>query len=68
MSWSIRDQGWGMGFEGEYGWDGWLGAYFCNDPKNRVTFLLMYQLINAGTNSFTRKVRNVVSAGVLEEW
>lgn len=61
-------QGWGMGFEGEYGWDGWLGAYFCNDPKNRVTFLLMYQLINAGTNSFTRKVRNVVSAGVLEEW
>ena len=59
-------QGWGMGFEGEYGWDGWLGAYFCNDPKNRVTFLLMYQLINAGTNSFTRKVRNVVSAGVLE--
>lgn len=61
-------QGWGMGFEGEYGWDGWLGAYFSNDPKNRVTFLLMYQLINAGTNSFTRKVRNVVSAGVLEEW
>ena len=61
-------QGWGMGFEGEYGWDGWLGAYFCNDPKNRVTFLLMYQLINAGTNSFTRKVRNVVSAGGLEEW
>lgn len=60
-------QGWGMGFEGEYGWDGWLGAYFSNDPKNRVTFLLMYQLINAGTNSFTRKVRNVVSAGVLEE-
>ena len=59
-------QGWGMGFEGEYGWDGWLGAYFSNDPKNRVTFLLMYQLINAGTNSFTRKVRNVVSAGVLE--
>ena len=23
----------GLGGKGEYGWDGWLGAYFCNAPK-----------------------------------
>ncbi len=62
-------QTWGIGFEGEYGWDGWLGAYFlsCNDPKNQVTFLLMYQLINAGTTPFTRKVRNVVNTGLADK-
>jgi CubicO group peptidase (beta-lactamase class C family) len=45
---------------GEYGWDGWLGTYFCNDPATRTTFLLMYQLTNAGTTTFTRKVKNIV--------
>lgn len=57
-------QAWNMASAGEYGWDGWLGAYFTNDPKNQVTFLLMYQLLNAGTTSFTRKVRNVVNSGL----
>lgn len=60
-------QTWGIGFAGEYGWDGWLGPYFCNDPKNQVTFLLMYQLVNAGTTPFTRKVRNVINTGLLSE-
>lgn len=60
-------QTWAMGFEGEYGWDGWLGAYFCNDPKNQATFLLMYQLVHAGTTTFTRKIRNVVNTGLMEE-
>lgn len=62
-----QGQTWAMGFEGEYGWDGWLGAYFCNDPKNQATFLLMYQLVHAGTTTFTRKIRNVVNTGLMEE-
>lgn len=47
------------GWEGEYGWDGWLGTYFCNSPKNDVTFLLFTQRIDAGTLEVTRKLRNL---------
>jgi CubicO group peptidase (beta-lactamase class C family) len=45
---------------GEYGWDGWLGAYFSNDPKNKLTILIGMQKINAGTWNLTRKIRNLV--------
>ncbi|TYP79210.1 serine hydrolase domain-containing protein [Paenibacillus methanolicus] len=53
-------QGGGLGCEGEYGWDGWLGAYFCNCPAERLTFLFMIQKKDAGTTSLTRKLRNIV--------
>lgn len=52
------------GWEGEYGWDGWLGTYLCNSPKNDVTFLLFTQRIDAGTLDVTRKLRNVLAAGI----
>ncbi len=45
---------------GEYGWDGWLGPYFINDPVHKVTILVMLQLTGAGTTTYTRRVRNVV--------
>ena len=45
---------------GEYGWDGWLGTYFSNDPTTDSTFLLMMQLTNAGTIPLTRKLKNIV--------
>ncbi|MDF2541569.1 MAG: beta-lactamase [Herbinix sp.] len=45
---------------GEYGWDGWLGAYFCNCPKDDLVFLFMIQKTNAGTTNLTRKLRNIV--------
>lgn len=45
---------------GEFGWDGWLGTYFCDDPTTGTTMLLMYQLTNAGTTPFTRKVKDIV--------
>ncbi len=45
---------------GEYGWDGWLGAYFCNDPVNKLTILMGMQKINAGTWNLTRKIRNLI--------
>lgn len=44
---------------GEYGWDGWLGAYFCNCPEDKLTFLFMMQKTDSGTTSLTRKLRNI---------
>ncbi|URZ16585.1 serine hydrolase domain-containing protein [Clostridium felsineum] len=45
---------------GEYGWDGWLGPYFCNCPKERLIFLFMIQKKDAGTTTLTRKLRNII--------
>ncbi len=50
----------GLGGKGEYGWDGWLGAYFCNAPKEKLTILAMLQKKDAGTTHVVRKLRNVI--------
>nr|AHF24664.1 beta-lactamase class C and other penicillin binding proteins [uncultured bacterium Contig13] len=47
---------------GEYGWDGWLGTYFINLPKEKITFLLYQNTTDAGTSAVTRKCRNVLAA------
>ena len=47
---------------GEYGWDGWLGCYFCNSPENGICLVMTCQRRDAGTMSVTRKLRNVLSA------
>jgi CubicO group peptidase (beta-lactamase class C family) len=49
-----------IGSPGEYGWDGWLGAYFTNAPQDRLTILFMIQKRDAGTMAITRKLRNIV--------
>ncbi|WP_379152369.1 serine hydrolase domain-containing protein [Paenibacillus sp. sgz5001063] len=49
-----------IGGQGEYGWDGWLGAYFCNSPLDGLTVLFMIQKKDAGTLPITRKLRNIV--------
>ncbi len=49
-----------IGSEGEYGWDGWLGGYFSNSPKEKITILVMMQKKDAGTIGMTRKIRNIV--------
>ncbi|WP_339315797.1 serine hydrolase domain-containing protein [Paenibacillus sp. FSL R10-2734] len=49
-----------IGGQGEYGWDGWLGAYFSNSPQDSLTILFMIQKRDAGTMSITRKLRNIV--------
>lgn len=48
-------------WEAEYGWDGWLGAYFCNSPKNKVTILVGMQLKHAGEYPIIAKIRNLVA-------
>ena len=30
--------------KGEYGWDGWLGCFFCNDPESGYTFMYFVQV------------------------
>ena len=52
------------GCEGEYGWDGWLGCYFANIPKENMTILMMMQKKDAGTFDLTRKLRNVLLLGM----
>jgi CubicO group peptidase (beta-lactamase class C family) len=56
-----------VGSPGEYGWDGWLGCYFCNCPQDRLTFLLMMQRKDSGTMPITRKLRNIVLAALRGE-
>ena len=53
-------------WKGEYGWDGWLGAYFCNSPLNKTTILMTMQRKDAGVIEVTRRMRNVL-AGVFEK-
>ena len=49
-----------MAREGEYGWDGWLGMYFANFPKENMTILMGTQKKDAGTFAHTRKLRNMI--------
>lgn len=45
---------------GEYGWDGWLGCYFANDPKADMTILFMMQKTDSGLTPLVRRLRNVI--------
>ena len=50
----------GLARKGEYGWDGWLGTYFANFPRERTTLLIMENTTDTGTSSAARKIRNVL--------
>ena len=52
------------GSKEEYGWDGWLGTYFLNSPRDKMTFLLMYQNTDSGVTPMTRRVKNMLFAGL----
>ncbi len=54
----------GLAGMGEYGWDGWLGCYMANFPQERISLLLMQQKKDAGTIPLTRKIRNLMLAGL----
>jgi CubicO group peptidase (beta-lactamase class C family) len=53
-----------LGSIGEYGWDGWLGTHFSNNPRERLTLLFMTQRKDGGALSLTRKVRNIVFGSI----
>lgn len=46
----------------EYGWDGWLGSYFANFPREQMTILSMQNTTDTGTARAMRMVRNLVLA------
>jgi len=50
-----------IAYDGEYGWDGWLGAYFANIPSKDITILFSCQLKDSGTFMLTRKLRNAIA-------
>lgn len=50
--------------KGEYGWDGWLGPYFANFPKENITLLMGMQKTDAGTWALTRKLRNIILSSI----
>lgn len=49
-----------LGSAGEYGWDGWLGCYFSNDPAHQLTLLAMQQVKDAGFTPLMRRLRNLI--------
>lgn len=51
-----------MNHVGDYGWDGWLGCYFSNDPYTKRTTLLMMQKTDTGLSSLARRMQNIITA------
>ena len=50
---------------GEYGWDGWLGTYFANLPRENMTILWMTnRRMNDEQLKVLRRVRNLVLASI----
>lgn len=52
------------GTAGEYGWDGWMGTFYMNDPKNHLTLLVFSQVPGAGNTRTVRRIRNVIYGGL----
>ena len=52
--------------EGEYGWNGWLGTYFSNEPAHGITILMGVQRIGGDTGVLARKLKNIVMCEVAE--
>ena len=50
--------------KGEFGWDGWLGTYFCVDPEDKMVLLFFVQRLDAGTTDYTRKFRSMAYAAL----
>lgn len=51
-----------IGRRGEYGWDGWLGTYYLNDPQEKETIILMLNKRDYGQNRLTRQLRNIIGS------
>lgn len=47
--------------KGEYGWDGWLGTFFSNEPAHNLTYLFGVQQAGVGkAGTLARKIKNIV--------
>lgn len=46
---------------GEYGWDGWLGTFFSNEPAHGITMVFGTQQAGVGrAGSLARRIKNIV--------
>ena len=44
-----------------YGWDGWLGTFFSNEPQHGITLIFGTQQIGIGrTSVLVREIKNIV--------
>lgn len=47
--------------KGEYGWDGWLGTFFSNEPAHGITLVFGVQQVGVGrTGILIRQIKNIV--------
>ncbi len=45
---------------GEFGWDGWAGAYASCNRTDRLAYTIFVQRCGAGTTDISRRVKNVI--------
>ncbi|HOC33231.1 MAG TPA: serine hydrolase [Ruminococcus flavefaciens] len=50
---------------GEFGWDGWTGTYFCVHPESGITVLYFTQICGAGTTDQAVDIVNTVFGELL---
>ena len=51
----------GLGSVGEFGWDGWLGTFFSNEPAHGITLVFGVQQVGVGrTGILIRQIKNIV--------
>jgi len=53
-----------LGSEGEYGWDGWSGNWFCIDSKENLIMLFMIQRAPGNQYYLVNKFKNTVYSAV----
>ena len=52
--------------KGEYGWDGWLGTFFSNEPQHGITLVFGVQQVGIGrTGILVREIKNIVMSELL---
>lgn len=52
---------------GEFGWDGWTGTYFCADPENSIVVLYFTQICGAGTTKQAELIDEAVYEKLVRE-
>ena len=50
---------------GEFGWDGWVGTYFCADAENHIAVLYFTQVCGAGTTAQAAEISSLVYGKLL---
>jgi CubicO group peptidase (beta-lactamase class C family) len=54
----------GVGNIGEYGWDGWLGTYYSNDPVSGLTLLYMIQRAGGFGSWPSREMKKIAYSAI----